>query len=333
MRRNALFLVVVFFSLALIGCMGYAVKEVKRQEGSHQIFSEKGPEPAVYFCKKDNCSRHLEEAIVAAQSSVHCAFYDLDLPNVIAALGEQSSIIEVRVVLDDEPYEGALSGDGVVVEDRPSRMHNKFCIIDGMYVWTGSFNPTENDNDLNDNNAVLMSSVYLSKSYEEEFSELWKGEFSGGEEVPYPSFHHNEVLIENAFCPEDYCEEKVAREISRAKNSVYVMVFSFTSEKIGDALLFNPEIEVRGVFDSSQAGSKYSQFKRLEGVGIPVKKDKGKGKLHHKVFIIDNLTVITGSYNPTASGSENNDENILIMHDEGIARLYAEEFFRLWKAS
>ncbi|HII65443.1 TPA: hypothetical protein HA295_01550 [Candidatus Woesearchaeota archaeon] len=311
----------------LAGCAGYAVKDVP------EVLREQGPDPGVFFCKQDNCSWHLEELILSAQSSVHCAFYDLDLQNIIAALGEQSRHAEVRVVLDDEPYEGMVSGDGVLVEDRSSRMHNKFCVVDGMYVWTGSFNPTTADNDVNDNNAVLMSSYYLAKNYEQEFGELWMGEFSAGSRVPYPSFVHNGMLVENAFCPEDRCEEKVASLLGNASVSVYVMVFSFTSEKIADAMLFRRDAEMRGVFDSSQAGSSYSQYRRLLGFGLPVRKDRGKGKLHHKVFIIDNETVITGSYNPTASGSGENDENVLILHNQGIARRYAGEFFRLWEAA
>lgn len=321
--RLALFLCALAALLA--GCTGHVVKDAP------QVLREQGPDPGVFFCKQDNCSRHLEELILSAQSSVHCAFYDLDLQNIIAALGERSRHVEVRVVLDDEPYGGTISGDGVLVEDRSSRMHNKFCVVDGMYVWTGSFNPTAADNDVNDNNAVLMSSYYLAKNYEQEFGELWKGDFSAGSPVPYPSFVHNGMVVGNVFCPEDRCEEKVASLLGNASVSVYIMVFSFTSEKIADAMLFRRDVEIRGVFDSSQAGSGYSQYKRLLGFGVPVRKDRGKGKLHHKVFIIDNETVITGSYNPTASGSGENDENILILHDRGIASRYAEEFFRLWE--
>ena len=53
--------------------------------------------------------------------------------------------------------------------------------------------------------------------------------------------------------------------------------------------------------------------------------------MHHKVFIIDNETVVTGSMNPTGNGNSKNDENILIIHDSEIAKQYAEEFWRIWK--
>jgi phosphatidylserine/phosphatidylglycerophosphate/cardiolipin synthase-like enzyme len=52
--------------------------------------------------------------------------------------------------------------------------------------------------------------------------------------------------------------------------------------------------------------------------------------MHHKTSIIDEKTVITGSMNPTACGNERNDENMLVIEDEGIAGLYLEEFEKGW---
>jgi len=309
-------------SFLLVGCTGNVIVEEYR---------EQGPEPAVYFCIRDDCGRQLEALLGKAEKSIHCAFYDLDLKNLISMLGEKSASVEVKVVLDDEPYSGGLSGPGVLVEDKPaSRMHNKFCIVDGMYVWTGSFNPTLTDNTQNENNGVLMSSLYLARNYEAEFQELWSGEFSGGSLVEYPLFYHNGMMVESLFCPEDGCEERVASLVAGAQRSVDAMVFSFTSEAIGDAMLLNAHAKIRGLFDASQGGSQYSQFSRLEGFEMDVRKEKSKGKLHHKVFIIDNMTVVTGSYNPTGSGSSRNDENVLILHDERVAKQFSEEFNRLW---
>ncbi|MBT4541177.1 hypothetical protein HOC35_06720 [Candidatus Woesearchaeota archaeon] len=48
--------------------------------------------------------------------------------------------------------------------------------------------------------------------------------------------------------------------------------------------------------------------------------------MHHKTFIIDDNIVITGSYNPSASGTGKNDENILIIYSEEVAGKYLEEF-------
>ncbi len=53
--------------------------------------------------------------------------------------------------------------------------------------------------------------------------------------------------------------------------------------------------------------------------------------MHHKVLIIDEETVITGSFNPTKNGDEGNDENVLIIHDKEIAKKFLGEFNYLKK--
>ena len=52
--------------------------------------------------------------------------------------------------------------------------------------------------------------------------------------------------------------------------------------------------------------------------------------MHHKVFIIDRKVVTTGSMNPTSNGNEKNNENLIIIHDEAIAKDYLNEFFKVW---
>jgi phosphatidylserine/phosphatidylglycerophosphate/cardiolipin synthase-like enzyme len=48
--------------------------------------------------------------------------------------------------------------------------------------------------------------------------------------------------------------------------------------------------------------------------------------MHHKTFIVDDNIVITGSYNPTASGTEKNDENILIIYSDDVANEFVDEY-------
>jgi phosphatidylserine/phosphatidylglycerophosphate/cardiolipin synthase-like enzyme len=51
--------------------------------------------------------------------------------------------------------------------------------------------------------------------------------------------------------------------------------------------------------------------------------------MRHKVIIIDKKIVVTGSMNPTSSGNLRNDENVLIIYDENIAKKYLNEFERM----
>ena len=105
------------------------------------------------------------------------------------------------------------------------------------------------------------------------------------------------------------------------------MAFSFTHMGIANILLLKHTdgLAVRGVMEVRQI-SKDSQFQRLQFQGVDVLRDGNKNTMHHKVFIIDGKTVITGSMNPTKNGDERNDENILIIHDEAMAQQFLAEF-------
>ena len=72
--------------------------------------------------------------------------------------------------------------------------------------------------------------------------------------------------------------------------------------------------------------SKYTQKDRLSDAEISVKFDTNSANMHHKVFIIDDELVITGSMNPSKNGDFRNDENIIILHNPDLAQKYLDEF-------
>ncbi|MBI4451889.1 hypothetical protein HY637_00530 [Candidatus Woesearchaeota archaeon] len=295
------------------------------------IISEKSDRAVeIYFCPKDDCGKILEKSIRDSVASVHCALYDLDLMNVIDALSKKSKSADVKVIMDNENDDGQVKGTAIKFDDNGQLMHNKFCIMDGSVIITGSFNPTENDNSYNNNNIIILNSKILAGNYEDEFEELWNGKFGKGNRIKNQKIYLNGVKIENFFCPEDGCASVIAGLIKNSKRSVYFMTFAFTNEEIADSIIKKGSLDVRGIFDSGQSSNRYSQFKRLQEFGINVKKDKNRHKLHHKVFIIDNRTVVTGSFNPTLSADTKNDENMLVITDEKIAGLFLNEFESLW---
>ena len=121
--------------------------------------------------------------------------------------------------------------------------------------------------------------------------------------------------------------------LNNANQSVYFMVFSFTSDPIGDIVLnkYLEGIDVKGIFEKRLATGKGSEYEFLKKNNVDVRVDGNKNTMHHKVFIIDRKIVITGSYNPTYSGNKKNDENILIIHDRSISKQFIDEFENLWE--
>ncbi|MEK6809135.1 MAG: phospholipase D-like domain-containing protein [Nanoarchaeota archaeon] len=294
----------------------------------------------VYFCPSENCEQALVSFLDSAEKSIHCALFDVGLKSVQEKLLEKQKEIEVKVVTDDDYLKKF--NYSFVKADTYGLMHDKFCIVDGKKLSTGSMNPTDNDAHKNNNNLLLIDSAMIAHNYDAEFQEMWNGEFKRGSRVKNPEIFldvkdkldgkDRVIKIENYFCPEDACAEQVKEELEKAERSIYFMTFSFTHDGIANILLLKnvDGIEVKGVMELKQI-SEYSEFDRLLQNKIDVHKDGNKYNLHHKVFIVDEKTVITGSFNPTANGDQRNDENVIIVEDGAIAKEFVEEFWKVYE--
>ena len=286
--------------------------------------------------------------IDGAESSVDLAAYDLDLESVVAALiRAQEAAVEVRVVVDGES-----AGQAAVTQLRQARiplvarpaggwgiMHNKFVVVDGTWVWTGSWNMTENGAHRNDNNAVLIASRFLAQDYATEFEELFANQFgpTSPADTPYPMIEieaagEDLARIEVYFAPEDEAADGILATLAEAESTIRFLAFVFTSQPIAEALIERAAhgVAVTGVLEARSAQNRYSQYERLTGAGIEVLLDANPYIMHHKVFIIDEETVILGSYNFSASAEEENDENLLILHDPRVAATFLTEFERIY---
>jgi len=56
-------------------------------------------------------------------------------------------------------------------------------------------------------------------------------------------------------------------------------------------------------------------------------------KLHHKFAVIDNRTVITGSFNWSPSAAHQNDEVLLVIESPLLAAHFTREMDRLWRGA
>ena len=136
--------------------------------------------------------------------------------------------------------------------------------------------------------------------------------------------------IEVRFSPKGGCTEAVVRELDAAKSTILVQAYSFTSAPIAKALVDARErgVDVRVVLDQSQRGEKYSSADFVQHAGIPVWIDAKHAIAHNKVMVIDDATVITGSFNFTKSAEESNAENLLVIRSPELAAQYTAN----WKA-
>ena len=299
------------------------------QESLIESFIQDQGEISVHFCPEEKCETILIEFLETAKESIHCALFEVELESLQELLLKKEKVIEVKIVTDNDYLDQF--DYTFVKEDSSGLMHNKFCIIDGKKLTTGSMNPTFNDAYKNNNNLLLISSVMLSQNYEEEFQEMWNGVFKKGEKVRNPNIRIGKIPVKNYFCPEDDCAFHVKEELEKAEESINFMAFSFTHQGIANILLLKhlEGILVRGVAEARQV-SKFSVFPQLKYQNIDIIKDANKNNMHHKVFIIDGKTLITGSMNPSSGGDTRNDENVLIIEDKEIAQKFLGEWEKIY---
>lgn len=133
------------------------------------------------------------------------------------------------------------------------------------------------------------------------------------------------------FSPNGGCEQQVIYWIDKANSSIYIMIYSFTLDSISESLIdaHDRGVEIKIVFEKNQV-SKYSEYSILLNVGIDVRNDTNPKLMHNKVMIIDELIVLTGSYNWSTSAETKNNENLIVIKSETIAELYKDKFLEIY---
>jgi len=53
-------------------------------------------------------------------------------------------------------------------------MHNKFAVIDGIIIYTGSYNHTSGATLKNDENYILIKDKEIAETYEKQFQKIWE---------------------------------------------------------------------------------------------------------------------------------------------------------------
>ena len=195
-------------------------------------------------------------------------------------------------------------------------------------------NYTENGLYRNNNHILRFRQPALVAAYSAEFEELYSGDFGKRSDTSNAAqIQLGEMSYTAQFAPEYDALPAILEAIEGAEESIRFLVFSFTLDDLGAALLQQQEagVDVSGVFDSRLAHGIGSEYPRLYCLGVPVYLDGNPYALHHKVFIIDGRLVLTGSLNYSRSGTENNDENWLRIEDEALAAQFLAEYERVFE--
>lgn len=314
--------------------------------------------PNLFHDAPDSCrtalAKELLESINDAKCSIDFAIYGVEgQSKIINALKKaQDRGVKVRWVTDVDSkgvpsYPNTKNAMQILpnfksdsVQNTSDIMHNKFFIIDGKTLITGSANLSNTDmGGLNSNVFVKIKSPELCAVFEREFEQMYQGKFHKSKDIignKYGIKLANDNIISICFSPKDRAiSNALIPLINGAGDYIYIPIFFLTDKNMTDALIAAKKrgVDVRVLLDAVAAENSYSKHKELRAVGIPVKVENWAGKMHQKSMVIDDKAVVIGSMNFSKSGENFNDENcVIVQNAPKLAKKYKQHFLMLYNS-
>ncbi len=299
---------------------------------------------SVHFAPLDDLEDHVMAQLATAQTSIRMAFFNIRLPAVKTLLSQKHNAgVDVHVLLDqkqqDQSYNTmadeltALGVPVTLIENTlatDATMHDKFTLIDGHLVMTGSANLSYTALNVSDEDLLTFDDAALAARYQLEFDELIAA--GTAQSAPYTGDPPLQVWMG----PEDGLYNRVINALDGAQSTALVAMFQLNTTSIINALIAakGRGVDVVVVLDEVQATDPQSQAdETLAAASIPVILAQATGgnfaEMHSKFAVIDHQLVLTGSYNWTNLGSYHNDENIVVIDDDHLADRFEGKFAQL----
>jgi phosphatidylserine/phosphatidylglycerophosphate/cardiolipin synthase-like enzyme len=120
--------------------------------------------------------------IERSNKSVHILMFTFTLQSVLESLitakargVEVLAVVEREQAANEPVYESLLAvGIEVRKDNNPAFMHDKFAIIDGTVVLTGSFNWTRSADEVNNENLIVLAGADVGSTFERDFFSVWQ---------------------------------------------------------------------------------------------------------------------------------------------------------------
>lgn len=303
-------------------------------------------------CSGSGCTRLLYE-IDNANSTIDIALYGYrEVPEITSALKRAKARgVKIRYVYDSlydtsrnyyQDNEKILKLASAYKTDKNNSktssnklMHNKFIIFDNNTVYTGSMNLSSTGTSGFDvNSIIVIQSKEIAELYTKEFEQMLLGKFHNEKDtiIAERKYILGNSEIEIYFSPKDKPSTRIIELIKSAKTYIYIPTFLITHNEITSELINaqNRGVDIRIIIDANSVTTKNTKHAQLRKAGIMLKTENYAGKLHAKTMIIDDLYLISGSMNFSNSGDNKNDENVVIIKNEEIAKLHRNFFLYLW---
>jgi cardiolipin synthase len=285
------------------------------------------PNPSTPIClysnqAGDDIKLTLKEALNSATDSIYIAIYSLNDRDIIALLRKKAqSGIKVFIVHDpvatQDMYHNLGPNITLIGRRHKGLMHNKLIVIDQKMAYLGSANLTRDSLVLHANLVVGIESEEVAKKIANKIQDLAVRTLKKSPPVFFKTATEQAELY---FLPEsgNVALARLQKAIQSATKSLKVAMFTFTLASLADALIAARErgIEVEVVLDADSAKQTSAKIlHKLQRAHVAVSTSNRLGLLHHKMLIIDDAILVTGSANWTKAAFYANDENLFFLFD------------------
>ena len=314
-------------------------------------------------CESDNC-KALLKLIRTSEKNIDFAIYGLQEQDAIlnALISAQKRGVKIRGIVDKDElnfykdshllfkyFEDVKNDkylpiakqeqDDKFTRAKQALMHDKFFVVDNKYVWTGSTNVSAACMTFNANTAVTIKSSEVADIYTREFEQMYlqdkfhneKDLLDNTEKI---SLNKGKTLVSIYFSPKaEVLTNQIRPLIQNSKESIHIAMYYLTHKRIVDDLIDakNRGVDVKIILDGSFVRDGYAPHEKLREAGVPVKIENWRSKLHSKNAIFDGKIATLGSTNWTSTAELVNDENMIIVYDEKVAKEVERNFQRMWK--
>lgn len=130
----------------------------------------------------------------------------------------------------------------------------------------------------------------------------------------------------------DNPQKEIIKNINQAEAFINIAMYVFTDKEMATSLINAQDkgTKVRVYLDKAQIESTYSISRFLVQKVIKVRISTNNYIMHNKFAIIDNRILLTGSYNWTFSANNRNDENLMVIDDPELIKIFQNQFINLW---
>ncbi|MCB9554332.1 MAG: lamin tail domain-containing protein [Myxococcales bacterium] len=194
----------------------------------------------------------LVQAIDRARATIDCAVMGFTRDTIIdALLRAHRRGVQLRFVGDARHAFGDVRayeefdrlGIEMQVGNQNHIMHDKYFIVDGRFVFTGTGNITGTGFARNDNNWVWIDDFGVAADFRAEFEQQLAGRFGYAKERidNGNTYEVGDTVVEVHFSPQEDAMGRILEAVEGATDSVEFFIFAFTKDQLGALLIAKHE--------------------------------------------------------------------------------------------